>query len=42
MGEVYRANDARLNRSAAIKLSGRESNDCFEREAHGKVADLFP
>src|ERR1700730_13349028 len=33
MGEVYRANDTRLSRSVAIKVSSREFNDRFEREA---------
>src|SRR6478672_5281581 len=33
MGEVYRGNDTRLGRSVAIKVSSREFNDRFEREA---------
>jgi serine/threonine protein kinase len=33
MGEVYRATDTRLNRPVAIKVSSREFNDRFEREA---------
>jgi serine/threonine protein kinase/Tol biopolymer transport system component len=33
MGEVYRGNDTRLGRSVAIKISAREFNDRFEREA---------
>ncbi len=33
MGEVYRAIDTRLNRPVAIKVSSREFNDRFEREA---------
>ena len=33
MGEVYRGTDTRLNRPVAIKVSSREFNDRFEREA---------
>ncbi len=33
MGEVYRANDTRLGRTVAIKVSAREFSDRFEREA---------
>ena len=33
MGEVYRGTDTRLGRSAAIRVSSREFNDRFEREA---------
>jgi serine/threonine protein kinase len=33
MGEVYRGVDTRLGRSVAIKVSAREFNDRFEREA---------
>ena len=33
MGEVYRGTDTRLGRSVAIKVSAREFNDRFEREA---------
>ena len=33
MGEVYRGNDTRLGRPVAIKVSAREFNDRFEREA---------
>ena len=33
MGEVYRGTDTRLGRSVAIKVSSREFNDRFEREA---------
>src|SRR5215831_19250560 len=33
MGEVYRATDTRLGRQVAIKVSSREFNDRFEREA---------
>ena len=33
MGEVYLGADTRLGRSVAIKVSSREFNDRFEREA---------
>jgi predicted Ser/Thr protein kinase len=33
MGEVYLGSDTRLNRPVAIKVSSREFNDRFEREA---------
>jgi len=33
MGEVYRAQDARLNRVVAIKISGAQFSERFEREA---------
>src|SRR4051794_36062421 len=33
MGEVYNATDSRLGRSVAIKISNRDFNDRFEREA---------
>src|SRR5579862_3829411 len=33
MGEVYRGTDTRLGRPVAIKVSSREFNDRFEREA---------
>ena len=33
MGEVYRGMDTRLGRAVAIKVSAREFNDRFEREA---------
>ena len=33
MGEVYLGTDTRLDRSVAIKVSSREFNDRFEREA---------
>jgi len=34
MGEVYLGTDTRLSRFVAIKVSSREFNDRFEREAH--------
>jgi eukaryotic-like serine/threonine-protein kinase len=33
MGEVYRARDPRLNRVVAIKVSGAQFSERFEREA---------
>src|ERR1700688_167190 len=33
MGQVYCGNDTRLGRPVAIKVSAREFNDRFEREA---------
>ena len=42
MGEVYRATDTRLNRAVAIKVSTREFNDRFEREAHAISALNHP
>jgi serine/threonine protein kinase len=33
MGEVYKGTDTRLGRPVAIKVSKREFNDRFEREA---------
>jgi serine/threonine protein kinase len=33
MGEVYRANDTRLGRDVAIKVSGEKFTDRFQREA---------
>jgi serine/threonine protein kinase len=33
MGEVYRARDTRLNRDAAIKVSGEQFSKRFEYEA---------
>ena len=48
MGEVYRGTDTRLGRSVAIKVSAREFNDRFEREAkaisslnHPNVCTLY-
>jgi len=38
----YRAHDSRLNRSAAIKVSSREFNDRFEREAQAISALNHP
>ena len=48
MGEVYRGTDTRLGRPVAIKVSAREFNDRFEREAraisslnHPNVCTLY-
>ena len=42
MGEVYAGNDTRLGRAVAIKLSAREFNDRFEREARAISALNHP
>ena len=42
MGEVYRATDTRLARPVAIKVSSREFNDRFEREARAISALNHP
>jgi eukaryotic-like serine/threonine-protein kinase len=42
MGEVYRGIDTRLGRPVAIKISGREFSDRFEREAHAISALNHP
>ncbi len=42
MGEVYRATDTRLDRPVAIKVSSREFNDRFEREARAISALNHP
>jgi eukaryotic-like serine/threonine-protein kinase len=42
MGEVYRATDTRLGRPVAIKVSSREFNDRFEREARAISALNHP
>ena len=42
MGEVYRATDTRLSRAVAIKVSSREFNDRFEREARAISALNHP
>jgi serine/threonine-protein kinase len=42
MGEVYRAKDTRLGRDVAIKVSSREFNDRFEREARAISALNHP
>ncbi len=45
MGEVYRAQDARLNRNVAIKVSSAQSSERFKREAKAiaalKVVDVI-
>jgi serine/threonine protein kinase/tetratricopeptide (TPR) repeat protein len=42
MGEVYRARDARLNRHVAIKVSGAQFSERFEREAKAIAALNHP
>jgi serine/threonine protein kinase/Tfp pilus assembly protein PilF len=42
MGEVYRAEDARLSRTVAIKVSGAQFSDRFEREAKSIAALNHP
>ena len=42
MGEVYLGTDTRLDRSVAIKVSAREFNDRFEREARAISALNHP
>ena len=42
MGEVYRARDTRLNRSVAIKISGAQFSERFEREARAVAALNHP
>jgi eukaryotic-like serine/threonine-protein kinase len=42
MGEVYRAQDARLNRDVAIKVAGAEFSERFEREAKAIAALNHP
>ena len=42
MGEVYRARDTRLNRDVAIKVSGAQFSDRFEREAKAIAALNHP
>src|SRR6516162_5678814 len=42
MGEVYRGVDTRLGRPVAIKVSAREFNDRFEREARAISALNHP
>src|SRR5271168_1291590 len=42
MGEVYKARDARLDRSVAIKLSKAEFSERFEREARAVAALNHP
>ncbi|MEO8099325.1 MAG: protein kinase [Acidobacteriota bacterium] len=42
MGEVYLGTDTRLDRSVAIKVSSREFNDRFEREARAISALNHP
>ena len=42
MGTVYRARDARLNRDVAIKVSGAEFSERFEREAKAIAALNHP
>ena len=42
MGEVYKARDTRLDRLVAIKQSGTEFSDRFEREARAVAAVNHP
>src|ERR1700756_3759591 len=42
MGEVYRPRDARLNRDVAIKVSGEQFSERFEREAKAIAALNHP
>jgi serine/threonine protein kinase len=42
MGEVYRARDPRLNRDVAIKVSGAQFTERFEREAKAIAALNHP
>src|SRR6202051_755229 len=42
MGEVYLGTDTRLGRSVAVKVSSREFNDRFEREARAISALNHP
>src|SRR5499427_7715867 len=42
MGEVYRANDPRMGREVAIKVSAERFSDRFEREVHAVAALNHP
>jgi len=42
MGEVWRARDLRLGRDVAIKISGQQFSDQFEREARAIAALNHP
>lgn len=42
MGEVYKANDTRLDRTVAIKLANAEFSERFEREARAVAALNHP
>ena len=42
MGEVWRAHDSRLGRDVAIKISGQQFSDRFEREARAIAALNHP
>src|ERR1700674_1574358 len=42
MGEVYKANDTRLDRTVAIKVSKAEFTERFEREARAVAALNHP
>src|SRR5215471_16494988 len=42
MGEVYRARDTRLGRDVAIKISGIQFSERFEREARAIAALNHP
>src|SRR5687768_9560290 len=42
MGEVYRANDTRLHRNVAVKISAAQFTERFEREARTVAALNHP
>src|SRR5690242_556744 len=42
MGEVYRANDPRMGRDVAVKISAERFSDRFSREVHAVAALNHP